>query len=250
MGTHPSPRLRLGFLLWLSGMPGVVLISVTMLPQLLRQAPLPAPMGLVIAASIAQSAALLGLAVWAGVSLAPRVGFRAPAFEALAAGHPGGSALRPQLVPGLAAGAASGILLFLVSRLAPAALVEAQKSFEAPVLARVLYGGVTEELLLRWGFMSALAWLLWRFIQKRQGLPRAALVWAAIVLSALAFGAGHLPAASALTGGLAIPTVIYVVGANTLFGIVFGYLFWRWGLEAAMLAHASAHVVNFVASGA
>jgi len=248
MDAPPAPRLRLGFLLWLSGMPGVVLISVTMLPQLLRQVPLPAPVGLVIAASIAQSAALVGLAVWAGVSLAPRVGFRAPAFEALATGQPKGPALRPQLLPGLAAGAASGMLLFVVSQFAPAALIRAQKSFEAPILGRVLYGGVTEELLLRWGFMSALVWLLWRFLQKRQGIPRAALVWAAIVLSSLVFGAGHLPAASALVGGLSVPIVIYVVGANTVFGIVFGYLFWRWGLEAAMLAHASAHVVNYVAS--
>lgn len=247
MSTPPAPRLRLGFLLWLFGMPEVVLVSVTMLPQLLRQVPLPAPVGLVIAASIAQSAALLALAGWAGVSLAPRVGLRAPAFEALAAGRPNGSAFRRQLLPGLAVGAVSGMLLFMVSALAPDALSRAQKSFEAPVLARVLYGGVTEELLLRWGFMSAVVWLLWRFVQQRQGVPRAALVWAAIAFSALAFGAGHLPAASALAGGLSIPVVIYVLGANTMFGIVFGYLFWRWGLEAAMLAHASAHVVNFLA---
>jgi hypothetical protein len=248
MGQPVAPRLRLGVLLWLFGMPGVVLVSVTMLPQLLRQAPLPAPVGVVIAASIAQSAALVALAVWAGVSLAPRIGFRAPAFEALAAGYPVGPALRPQLLPGLAAGAASGVLLFMVSQLAPAAITRAQESFEAPLPARVLYGGVTEELLLRWGLMSAVVWLLWRFVQQRQGLPRASLVWVGIVLSALAFGAGHLPAAAALAGGLSIPTVIYVVGANTVFGIVFGYLFRRWGLEAAMLAHASAHVVDFVAS--
>ena len=35
----------------------------------------------------------------------------------------------------------------------------------------------------------------------------------------------------------------FVVGGNTLAGLVFGWLFWRHGLEAAMVAHALAHVV-------
>jgi hypothetical protein len=34
---------------------------------------------------------------------------------------------------------------------------------------------------------------------------------------------------------------------NTAFGVLFGYLFWRYGLEAAMIAHATAHVVSYVA---
>jgi hypothetical protein len=34
---------------------------------------------------------------------------------------------------------------------------------------------------------------------------------------------------------------------NAAFGVLFGYLFWRYGLEAAMIAHATAHVVSYVA---
>jgi membrane protease YdiL (CAAX protease family) len=40
----------------------------------------------------------------------------------------------------------------------------------------------------------------------------------------------------------------YVLAGNTVFGIVAGYLYWRWGLETAILAHAGAHVVVFVGS--
>ena len=36
--------------------------------------------------------------------------------------------------------------------------------------------------------------------------------------------------------------VLRVVSLNALAGLFFGWLFWRYHLEAAMLAHASAHV--------
>ena len=38
--------------------------------------------------------------------------------------------------------------------------------------------------------------------------------------------------------------VAFVIGWNAAFGLLFGYLFWRYGLESAMLAHALSHVVS------
>jgi membrane protease YdiL (CAAX protease family) len=37
-----------------------------------------------------------------------------------------------------------------------------------------------------------------------------------------------------------------VVAANALPGLAFGWLYWRQGLEAAILAHALAHVFAWV----
>jgi membrane protease YdiL (CAAX protease family) len=95
--------------------------------------------------------------------------------------------------------------------------------------------------------MTALVWLAWRLLQRRRGTPHAVYIWLAIVVSALVFGAGHLPAAAALVGELTDDIVLFVVGLNTAFGVLFGYLFWRYGLEAAMIAHGTAHVVSYVA---
>ena len=225
---------------------GAIVITVTVLPQLLRDVPLSAPVWVVSLASLAQSALLVALAVWAGVALAPKVGLHAPAFEAAVTARPLATALRPQLLPGLGAGVLGGLLLVAVGLYAPAALVDIQKRFNPPLLARILYGGITEELLLRWGFMTALVWLAWRFLQRRRGSPRTGYLWLAIIASALLFGAGHLPAASVLLGTLSGDVVIFVVGANAAFGVLFGYLFWRYGLEAAMIAHGTAHAVSYV----
>lgn len=242
------PRLRLSLLLWLAGMLGVVVITVTALPQLLGDVTLPAPLWVVSLASLAQSALLVALAVWSGVALAPKVGFSAPAFEAAVTARSIASALRPQLLPGLVAGVFGGAGLFAIGGYAsPAALAEVQQRFTLPILARVLYGGITEELLLRWGLMTALVFLTWRFLQRRTGAPRAVYIWLSIVVSALLFGAGHLPAAAMLIGKLTGDVVLFVVGVNTAFGVLFGYLFWRYGLEAAMIAHVTAHVVSHVA---
>lgn len=69
----------------------------------------------------------------------------------------------------------------------------------------------------------------------------------AIVLAAVLFGVGHLPAAFAMGLNLTPPVVAYVLIANTVPGVLFGYLYWRWGLESAFIAHAVAHPVLIVA---
>ncbi len=235
------PR-RLGFLLWGAGMAGVIAVVTIALPRLLPEGQLPAPMPVLMAASLLQSGLLLALAVWAGVRFGHRFGLRAPAFEAAVTGAPIGAALRPQLLPGLVAGVLGGVaLMVVVARLAPASLASAADAI--PIVARILYGGITEELLLRWGLMTLLAWLLARLAPGASPSMRSAQLWVAIVVSALLFAAGHLPAARMIAGSLTPDVVAYVLLANTAFGVLFGVLFRRWGLESAIIAHGVTHLV-------
>lgn len=74
-----TPRLRLGLLLFIAGMTGAIVLTVTVLPQFLKEASLPVPSYLILLASVAQNAFYIALAVWLGVSLAPKVGISAPA---------------------------------------------------------------------------------------------------------------------------------------------------------------------------
>jgi hypothetical protein len=57
------------------------------------------------------------------------------------------------------------------------------------------------------------------------------------------FGIGHLPIASALSGGLTAPLVAYVIIANSIFGVFAGFLYWKKGFESAIIAHMFTHVV-------
>ena len=200
---------------------------------------LPAWLPVVVAA---QSGVMVAVAAAAGAFLASKVGLHAPVAEAAASGRPVGPALRPQLLPGLAGAVFGTALLLALGAVAPDAISALEGRFDPPFWVRVLYGGVTEEVLVRWGVMTAAVWAGWRFVQRRDGAPRPGVVWTAVVASALLFGAGHLPTAAALTGPLTLPVVVYVVLGNSAFGLVAGWLYWRKGLEAAVLAHVGTHV--------
>ncbi len=240
------PRLKLFITLWVIGIVGAALLTVTILPQLLEGQELPAPFRVIIIASITQSAVLVGIATWVGVYLASSVGLHAPVFEAIVLRQRAMAKLTPQILPGVLLGLLGGVLLYISSTQGPDVLIQAAETLNIPLLSRLLYGGITEELLLRWGLMSLLVWILWRFIQKGAGVPRPQYVWVAIFLSAFIFGAGHLPAASMLVGGLSSTLIVYIIVVNSIFGIMFGWLYWRHGLESAMIAHATSHLINYL----
>jgi membrane protease YdiL (CAAX protease family) len=241
------PRLRFAMLIWLASMFGAVCVTVLILHQLSAEATLPAPLWLIALASALQSGLLLALATWAGVALTPTVGFRAPVFEAAATRRPVLTELWSQLRLGLYAGVPAGLVLLMFTRSSPPEIARLAGRFEPPLLARMLYGGVTEEVLMRWGVMTSLTWLTWRLFQRPGEAVRPGYVSLAIVASSLIFGLGHLPVAHFLLGGLTPSTLSWVIGANMSFGLLFGWLFWRRGLESAMVAHAITHLVNYLA---
>jgi membrane protease YdiL (CAAX protease family) len=240
---------RLLLVAWVAGLPGVVAVALFVLPALMVGRQLPIPLWAVQLANGAQSALLLAIAAAVGAWLANRVRLTAPALSAIAESRSVFEALRPQVGPGLLGGVLGGTLLWLFARYSPEALAQLQTKLPTPLAVRLLYGGIAEELLLRWGFMTLVAWLLWRTWQGGVGAPSSSVMWAAIVVSALFFGLGHLPAVSAALGHLSVPLVIYVVSANAVFGLMAGFLYWRFGLESAMLAHAMSHAVFLLLRG-
>jgi len=255
-----SSRVRLFFILWLAGLAGVLSFQLVDLAALIAKLPaaqgkpLPISMPIIRLLSLVQPAILVGAAVLVGLVLAPSVGLSAPGAQALAEGRPLLPGLRAQLLPGVlgAAIAAPTIIIcwLLWKPFLSASFVHSAEGFSRmlPPLTRLLYGGITEELLLRWGFMTFLVWTAWKGLQKERGAPRPAFVVTAIFCSALVFGAGHLPIAIALNGGPSFSVITYVVFANSIFGVVGGFLYWKKGLESAILAHALTHV-GFLLSG-
>lgn len=236
---------------------GVLSFLLVDLEALIRAVPLPEgtpppdlpPMWLFKILSLIQPTVIVTVAVLAGVGLASRVGLHAPAAEAVANGEGFAEKLMPQILPGVIAGLMSGVAIVLSWVVAKPYLtdefIERAQEFNKtlPAITRFLYGGFTEEILLRWGFMTFLVWAAWRLFQRGVGVPKAVYVVAAIVISALVFGIGHLPIASMLAGYLSPPLVIYVITANSIFGLAAGFLYWLRGLESAIIAHISAHVV-------
>ena len=257
-----SQQTRLFLILFALGFAGVVSLLLidfdallTLLPSTTTEITTISPALKLL--SMVQPSLILAVAVVIGIALAPRVGLRAPAAEAFAGGRDAITPLKAQLGWGVIGGLIGGVCIVLISLLTKPLLspqtVDRISQFTRvmPLPTRLLYGGITEELLLRWGFMTLLVWAGWRLFEKQRTRPSSACFVAAIVLSSLVFGAGHLPVAYMLLSDSFGPAlVLFVILANSAFGIVAGYLYWKRGLEAAMIAHMLCHVVLVSASAA
>jgi len=96
---------------------------------------------------------------------------------------------------------------------------------------------ILEEVTFRLFAMSVVAWVVSR-VTKRP----AVIAGMAIVVSALLFGAAHVPAwiAAGHTPPLLIAGVLLLNGIG---GVLLAVIFWRWGLAYAIVCHFAGDVV-------
>jgi len=232
------------------GVLSIVLIDVEAIVRILpvtNGTTLPMSPWLIKVVGLIQPTIIVAAAAFVGVLLAEKVSLSAPAFEAFARGNSITTALRAQIVPGLVGGLIGAVAVlssWIAARAAlPQDFVARAEQFNRllPIPTRLLYGGITEEVLVRWGVLTLLVWACWKVFQHGQGKPNNGYLVAAILVSSIVFGVGHLPIAVAL-GSLNFPIGVFVVSANSIFGLIAGYLYWRKGLEAAIIAHMLTHL--------
>ncbi len=111
------------------------------------------------------------------------------------------------------------------------------------LVAMVTYGAVIEEVMLRLFMMSLVAFVLHLVFERRRASVSMAVLAAANVVSALLFAVGHLPA-NDMMFGLTPVIVLRCMLLNGGFGLAFGWLYRRFGLRYAMIAHGGCHVVS------
>ena len=111
------------------------------------------------------------------------------------------------------------------------------------LIATVTYGAVIEEIMLRLFLMSLIVFLLWKLFQPKREKPSTAIVVSANIVAALLFAAGHLPT-TAVMMGLTPMIVFRCFLLNGTFGLAFGWLYRKYGLRYAMLAHGGCHIVS------
>ena len=218
----------------------------TLIEDTLASAP---PLPVLIGAALIQTTVLVGVAVAAGVALAPRLGLRSHLVEQGTRDTPVLLALRPEAPLAVASGIAAFALITGLDLLLKPFMLEAWQAMQglvthtdvAAIAGGLFYGGIVEEILLRWGVMTLLAWAGWRVLQHGKGTPRPAIIWTASIIAALLFGAGHLPITATVTT-LTPLVVARALLLNGIGGVIWGWLYWRKSLEAAMVSHATYHV--------
>lgn len=226
----------------------------------LRTAKLPLPLPLLLPIQWVETTVLYGIIAAIGLAVAGRIGLGLPFLESWLAGKPNWPHVRKFALPAVIAGVLAGIAILVLDTgvFAPRLLAEFRQlglkepqaaGLAAPAWAGFLasfYGSITEEVLLRLFVLSLLAWI-GRFVNHTpEGRPGLGALWVANGLAAILFGLGHLPATAA--AGLPIDALVVTraIVLNGLAGLVFGWFYWTFGLEAAMVSHFSGDIVLHV----
>ncbi len=246
-------------ILWLGSIVGVIaLLPYVLTLQGALLANLPLPLEVLLPLQIAQNAILFAIAIALGMFFAYRCGLGAPLLEALTRHEPPPLRLKDFVVPAVALGIISTLLVValsffvfqpaLIAELGARADVLTSRQATPPAWQGFLasfYGGIDEEVLTRLLLLSFFAFVGKFISHTTDGRPTLGVLWVANLLSALLFGAGHLPTASLLVP-LTPLVVTSVVVSNAIVGLAAGYLYFTFGLEAAMLAHFTADLILHV----
>jgi membrane protease YdiL (CAAX protease family) len=218
-------------------------------PETLAKVP---PLGVLILLQGLQLIVLLAISILIGIGCAYRVGLRSHLIDHWVFHTTKSSSFTVEIKWSLGIGIVivTAIVLLLLDRVMQPALPEALRAANSPepnglnLLTAMFYGGITEEILMRWGLMSLLVWIAWKGLKQGVTLPSQGIYQGAIVLAALVFGLLHLPATAAIVS-LTPLVIIRALLLNGIAGIAFGWLFWQYSLEAAMLSHISVHAFSF-----
>jgi len=196
---------------------------------------------------VVQSALLLAVAISLGLWSAHSIGLGAPALESLLSHRP----ISPLFLSMLLPAAVCGVIAAVIALLGDALFFAPRLSLQVRNLASNValwqgilvsfYGGITEEIFARLFVFSSLAWLLSRPWQSAAGLTTSEL-WLTNLIVAAIFGVAHLPITRAAIG-LTPLTIARALALNGAPSLIFGWLYWRYGLEASMIGHFCADVV-------
>lgn len=230
------------------------LATAALIPYLMQLMPdkfarIPVPLWVLVVAQAIQACVLLGGMSLLGLRMGHRVGLGAPLLQHWINRQPLdkvqlkplNSALLGALAAALVIGASIAIDPFLPPMQHPPAEVGGASAAFNGFLAS-FYGGIVEELQLRLFLMTLLVWIV---AKVKRAQPRDAIYWNAIIAAALLFGVGHLPTASQIWG-LDAMVVARTVLLNALAGVAFGWLYWKRGLEMAIVGHFAADIVLHV----
>jgi hypothetical protein len=237
------------------GAVAIIPFSLSLLEQMEGQMVLPPNVPkevfwtIVFAVQVVVEIVFSALALAVGLGLGRRVGLGAPLLAGVLAGEPeAGRRLRRAWTIAALVGLVMGAVVVAAAAIGGELLPDPAKEIVHPAawqgFLASIGAGIREELWLRMGLLTLFAWIPTRLM----GTPRPGLIilWTANLLATLPFGAMHLPQAAGLFGELTPGMVFYVLSLNGTVGLVCGWLYWRWGITASMMAHFSADIVLHV----
>jgi membrane protease YdiL (CAAX protease family) len=247
--TRPPFPWNYAIVLFLASLAASVLVlpyTVDLLKQSKTARVPEAAMPVVMMISVVLEAIGSLTAIVLGLGLGRTIGLTWPPLDGWDAGSDRGRRVRSALLSATVLGVISAGVIeglgFALSRATSPGEGISIPSWWACLLGSV-GAGVREEVWMRLGVMTFFVWMGAK--RSHQTTPSARLVWTGNTLAALLFGAIHLPQAAMLLH-MSAALVAFVLLGNGIPALMFGWLYWRKGLVAAMVSHTVADIVTKV----
>lgn len=220
---------------------------LTLQGEILKTVDLPLPILLLL--STIQSSVIFAVLIFIGLILTKTTGLGLPILESQIDKNHTDINLKSIFKISILLGVITGIVLIFLDYLFTIMGVDMMGQVSFPIWQGFLasfYGGISEEILLRLFVMTLIVWLFSKLKKSKDKVIKNNLIlWSSIIIASLLFGLGHLPATAMLT--TLTPIVIFrSLLLNGIGGVVFGWLYWKKGLESSMIAHFSTDITLHV----
>jgi hypothetical protein len=252
-GAPPTgSALRLFLVLWLAGIGATMLLTpVSGWIAEAQRAGAAADWREAYALPLISAAVLYAAVLYLGLRLAARFGLGAPMLGAWLAGGRVEGVVRT-LVSAAALGAAAAVAVVFVAvvlrtaHIGPGAGIQAELPLASGV-PLALFAAVNDEIFFRLGVMTGAVWFTTRLLPATEGGPSKYAMWFSVALSALFYEISDVTplgiAGPADAADIVVSRALRLVGIAV--GALFGWLYWRRGLESAMVAHLAYALVLF-----
>jgi hypothetical protein len=201
--------------------------------------------------SVVQNLVLGALTVGIGLFIAHKIGLGAPTIGALVSGHSAPYSLSHLILYPVIAGLFIGLLTAALDLMYlphwPKPILDAAKSTSLTEnFCASFYGGFNEEYLTRLFGLSIVAWLISHIGHHTSTTPAAWVMWVSIFVMAFLFAIGHLPALKGLVGKVSGLMLSRTLILNIPLAVVCGWLYWEYGIEAAIVTHFISDIIYHV----
>jgi|TARA_B100000959_G_C14732589_1_gene521656 membrane protease YdiL (CAAX protease family) len=183
---------------------------------------------------MAQAIITTGIYATIGSLLAPKVGFNPPIISYILNKQKINPPIKKQIYHSTIIGGIGSVLMFFGS----AEFATYINQFS--ITSRIIGAGLYEELMARWFLMTFLIWLFWFIFNRKSPYPNNIIIWLGLIISNLFFIVGHYPGVSmSISDNISILNMFFWMFIITL---PWGWLFWKYGIESAIIAHSAFHV--------
>lgn len=180
-----------------------------------------------------------------GSVLSPSTGLGDPIFSALLQGTPVWPLLVATLLPVLGYASLCFVLFALVYYVLVSSILDERSILVIAKLRAalrldgcILYGGIVEEILVRWGLVNILAFFTLLFMHQLTPL----LIIIALFLSGFLFALSQMPlyVAAGCVFSRRLSYSLFLL--HLIPSLFFGIVFWHYGLIASIMAHCLFHL--------